>query len=71
MSSGTPTTSKTSDKETDTVKRDSEDLDPLDDNCCSICIDEIKEMCYTDTCLHRFCYIWFDFKIFIKMIETI
>ena len=56
MSSGTPTTSKTSDKETDTVKRDSEDLDPLDDNCCSICIDEIKEMCYTDTCLHRFCF---------------
>ena len=28
----------------------------LSDNTCSICIDEIKEMCYTDTCLHRFCF---------------
>ena len=56
MSSDTPSSSKSSDEEADTAKRVSESLDPSDDNCCSICIDEIKEMCYTDTCLHRFCF---------------
>ena len=56
MSSDTPLTSKTSEEEEKSVKLVSESLDSSDDNCCSICIDDIKEMCYTDTCLHRFCF---------------
>ena len=56
MSSDTPISSKSSDEEANTEERVRESLDPSDDNCCSICIDEIKEMCYTDTCLHRFCF---------------
>ena len=43
------------DTTTDTEKRLSSSRE-LSDNTCSICIDEIKEMCYTDTCLHRFCF---------------
>ena len=56
MSSDTPSASKSSEKEEKPEDIASDNLDPSDDNCCSICIDEIKEVCYTDTCLHRFCF---------------
>ena len=56
MSSDSPTTSEISEDEEKTVKTVSESLDQPEDSCCSICIDDIKEMCYTDTCIHRFCF---------------
>ena len=33
-----------------------EESEELSDDSCSICIDDIKDMCYTDTCLHKFCF---------------
>ena len=56
MSSDSPSTPETLEEEESVVKRVDESLDQPDDGCCSICIDDIKEMCYTDTCLHRFCF---------------
>ena len=47
--------SSTENPKVDPDKRVSEDRE-LSDDSCSICIDDITDMCYTDTCLHKFCF---------------
>ena len=46
-------TSETTTEEKDQKPKESAEIS---DDSCSICIDDIKDMCYTDTCLHKFCF---------------